>query len=309
MPSVITHYLLAEKVKEQLQVRLYDEAFYCGAQGPDMLLLHRKLPWLLGANLNQAGSELHKADPAETFGFLSEYFRKNNNDIIKSYIIGFVCHYALDCAVHPYIYAMEELYAKTAEEQTPGMTQTSIHHQIETMLDVIALRGVTGKEPTKFRLTKAFTSDSQVRSAVVRLYEFILTKQLSIQNHRLPRMIDQSYKDTRRVFSVLNNTWLMKRWIVTGAEKLFKIPKRYSSLMRPILEDDDFDYSNEAGRPWQNPFTGEESTQGFLQLFDEAVQRAVILVNAFLSQTLVQEAGHLSFSGQPAEGEKAGSLV
>ena len=307
MPSVITHYLSAEKVKEQLQVRLYDEAFYCGAQGPDMLLLHRKLPWLLGANLNKAGSELHKADPAETFGFLNEYFKKNNNDIVKSYIIGFVCHYALDCTLHPYVHAMEEFYAQTAEEHTPGMTRTSMHHQIETMLDIIALRGVTGQEPTKFRLTKAFTSDAQVKNAVVRLYEFLLTKQLSMNSHPLSKMIEQSFKDTRRVFSTLNNTWLVKRWIVTGGEKLFKIPKRYSSLMRPILEDDDFDYSNQAGRPWTNPFTEEESTQGFLQLLDEATQRAVLLVNAFLDQTLVQKAGHLSFDGEPTqEAEKAG---
>ena len=78
MPAAITHYLLAERVMEEikkkdLQQNLDGDAFFWGAQGPDFLFFHRALPWWKGESLREYGSRIHRAKPSETISILKEY--------------------------------------------------------------------------------------------------------------------------------------------------------------------------------------------------------------------------------------------
>jgi len=299
VPSVIAHYLLAEKIRKNLTIRLFDQAFYCGAQGPDFLCFHRMLPLMFGKSLNNAGLLLHRENPKKTFGIISDYFAKCNNDIIKSYLLGFVCHYALDSIAHPYIYAMVDEYRR--ELSVPEkISDTKIHHKIESMLDVIILRSETGKEPTKFRLTKAFSADSQVRGSIASLYEFLLVKEFKYQGgSSLKADIEQALKDTQKGFAVINNTLLIKLWIANRIEKTFNCPMKYSPMLRPIIEDDDFDYSNSANEEWANPFSeGQKSSDSFFDLFEQSYKKADDLVKAFLDKNIELFVDTVNFLGE-----------
>jgi len=301
MPSAITHYLLAKKVKEQIKPRLYDDAFFCGAQGPDVLLLSRKLPLMLGKSIAEAGVDLHKENPKKLFAMIGDYFSRYNNDIIKSYIIGFICHYALDSVCHPYIYSMVEDYRKTLN-LPEKITDSTLHAKVETMLDVIILRTLENKEPTRLSLTKTFPVDPHMRSAVSAMYEYLISAEnTGMSGGRLRSKVEQSFRDTRKVFKTLNNTLLYKTWLAGAAEKILKKPMKYTSYIRPIMEDDDFDYSNSANQEWNNVITGAVSNQSFEDLFMLSSIRAVELVEAFLDGSIELVVGNVNFLGRLAD--------
>ena len=100
MPDYFTHAIAAQKVYESLEKayrQKIDNAdlYLLGAQGGDLYFTY---------NLNyraNAGRKLHNADNLELFGALAEH-----NAI---YAARLATHYAMDCTLHPAIYAFERI--------------------------------------------------------------------------------------------------------------------------------------------------------------------------------------------------------
>lgn len=99
MPDYFSHYIVADKILEQLDSstknQIKDRTLYLlGAQGGDVFFAYNAK--LTKSNLGRA---LHRCNPVELFEKLCE-----GN---PSYAAGFATHYALDCTMHPAVYAYE----------------------------------------------------------------------------------------------------------------------------------------------------------------------------------------------------------
>ncbi len=99
MPDYFSHIITADKILEKLPFnykrRIENRYLYLlGAQGGDVFFTYN-----LKVSKTNLGRKLHMTDPVVLFDALKE-----GN---PSYAAGFAAHYALDCTLHPAIYAFE----------------------------------------------------------------------------------------------------------------------------------------------------------------------------------------------------------
>lgn len=99
MPDYFSHCITAELIYENLDREhkklIEDKTLYLlGAQGGDVFFAYN-----LKLSKTNLGRKLHCIPAAELFASLCQ------GD--KSYLAGFAAHYALDCTLHPAVYAFE----------------------------------------------------------------------------------------------------------------------------------------------------------------------------------------------------------
>ncbi len=102
MPDYFSHGVCAEIIYEKLDTnyknRITSKTLYLlGAQGGDVFFAYNVKP-----SKKNLGRTIHAGDAEELFEKLS----KGN----PSYCAGFATHYALDCTLHPEIYAFERTH-------------------------------------------------------------------------------------------------------------------------------------------------------------------------------------------------------
>lgn len=99
MPDYFSHAICAnvilDKCPKEIKNAVADHTLYMlGAQGGDVFFAYK-----LSLKTSNLGRRIHRMPAAELFNIL-----RNEN---PSYLAGFATHYALDCTLHPAIYAFE----------------------------------------------------------------------------------------------------------------------------------------------------------------------------------------------------------
>lgn len=79
--------------------RLID-CFIMGANGPDLLFYYQRYNPLRKYQLDKLGKLMHRE---KTGLFLKNLFTMAATDAQKDYCLGFLCHYAMDSIIHPYV--------------------------------------------------------------------------------------------------------------------------------------------------------------------------------------------------------------
>ena len=102
MPAFATHYLFLEEMREALEKAcafdLDEKVAGVGTQGPDIFIFHRLWPPVtIYKSLFGTASKLHRGKPADLFDAFAGYLKISQNPhVARSYIYGFILHYALD---------------------------------------------------------------------------------------------------------------------------------------------------------------------------------------------------------------------
>ncbi len=124
MPAIFTHIQFGKEVAAALPPALQElakehaPAFYLGTQGPDILFYHKPLKSKQKNPSRKKGWDLHAEAPLSFFQRAKELA---TSPAEQAYLLGFLCHYSLDCFCHPYIDA----------HSVDGLT----HGKIESELD------------------------------------------------------------------------------------------------------------------------------------------------------------------------------
>ena len=126
MPSTYSHYRFGKEVlpllpdSVQALVNKYRELYDIGLHGADICLYYE--PMSFNA-VKKTSFAVHKEYGDELFSRMAPRIREADDpDAFKAYLIGFVCHYALDKVCHPYV------------EKIHSLQQVS-HTELETDLD------------------------------------------------------------------------------------------------------------------------------------------------------------------------------
>ena len=162
MPAIVTHHIFGTEVYAALSEVIgagneERDAFLLGNHGPDPLLFLKVLPgrpWFRGL-----GGLMHSQRPSDVLFSLHERFVRQGGSpespayvdgVLVAYALGFLCHYLLDSAVHPLVFAQQRAFCDSGLE---GLTREhdwhNIHFLIEAELDEYVLAsklGVTVRE-------------------------------------------------------------------------------------------------------------------------------------------------------------------
>ncbi len=112
MPGFYTHARFGEEVFKVLntevkdRIKGYEELFYIGLQGPDILFYYKAYK---SNAISRKGYAQHGLPGKAFFQPAREKIAAcENADAAFSYIAGFICHFTLDSQCHPYIATVEE---------------------------------------------------------------------------------------------------------------------------------------------------------------------------------------------------------
>lgn len=111
MPAAYTHYRFGKDVLNCLPLtckKILTEnraLFDIGLHGPDILFYYKPLSH---NPVNRLGYGMHERPADEFFRKAADLYKNTEDpDAFRSYLYGFICHFALDSACHPYIEKME----------------------------------------------------------------------------------------------------------------------------------------------------------------------------------------------------------
>lgn len=275
MPACLTHNLFAMDVLSRLEETGIDKCAYAwGAQGPDFLFCHRYFKALRDKSLKtlqEYGSALHRDPPSVTLNAMRSFVWKHESPLYRSYVLGFICHYALDSTAHPFVNARAGEMAGRREHETPG----TMHGEIEASLDAIVLRWRTGKLPGEVKLGDMFPRNEGVQRMIARLYREVLFEVYGADVAE--KALYQATKDAHLLFAACNDRTGLKRSLFNVIEK--GRPHNITSHLVPITEDPEEDFANTAHDRWVHG--GEEHTEDFFQLYDKALDLAAELCGGF----------------------------
>ena len=285
MPAFATHYIFLDEmtkiIEENADFRFDVRTAGIGTQGPDIFFFHRLIPpFTIWKTLAGTSGKLHRAKPAELFEAFSQYLTFSpNRDIAKSYIYGFLLHYALDRNCHPFVYA----YQNMELAQTKHLHKLAAHNRVEHALDTYLLATrMNITPPSDFDPAATFSNDPAVLEEVSHLLSFVIEKCVGkkIEDKEIARAIT----DTAKVQTILSD----RKGNATRLAHLLEVPTGpltgYFKLSASIKPKDlafAKKYANIHGEVWESPFDGSRHRESFDRLFDRSKPDAARLLDGF----------------------------
>lgn len=307
MPAFSTHYIFAKSIEEGITEK-YDfafskAAFYYGTQGPDFLFAHKtwRMVWN-GENLVALGSELHHVCPSRMFALMKEYIENEpcDRDLVKSYIYGFLAHYALDRNTHPLVYAVQKQLTKA--HSLEHFQPLAVHNQIELNIDTMLVKSELGyKNGIDFRVYETLDTNPYLIDEISALMAYVVPQ---------ITFCDASKDDFAEAFKLMrlgqialgDFTGLRRKAISLIEKPLYKAigGPIVSSLMRQKHSDNNWDYMNITHKEWSLPYDSRiKSTKSFMDLYREAQTDIFGLIDAFneedAEKAIREYSGDMSF--------------
>lgn len=314
MPAIMTHDFFgrdaADTVSSQVTLISKDahDAFMLGNQGPDPLFYLRIDPLI--NKQSRVGNLMHHARPAKLVLALHDalsMLTKSERAVGNAYAAGFLCHYLLDCSVHPLVYANEIALCNAGVDGLDSSDGSIVHAEIERDLDEMVLFEKRHETIATYRPYREILRGSDAALAIIdklffymNLWSFNRTLELDTYTHAV-----KSFRIVQRAFwspsGKLTNT--------LGTIEKMAEHKRYS-LIKAMAHRNrasaDSAFANQEHAEWINPFTDQVSTESFWDLYEEALERVFDAQALFFSDDFgLEEAtrlvNDLNFSGVPVD--------
>lgn len=310
MPALITHDLFGQSVYRNLHETIGEtrdeyEAFLLGNQGPDPLFYTVISPGL--REFHKLGSTMHSEKPTELIAAFKQALSVLSDDerpIGRAYALGFLCHYTLDSAMHPLVFAQEYAVCDAGIEGLSREDGHEVHGTIESEFDEMALFTLRRQTIASFDPSVEILKASDfVLETVSKLYAYVA---MTVYGLFVPtNLFETAVRNFRFVQKVFYSPSGTKRAAISAIEELVRPYSFYRSMSHRPIELEESQFDNHEHAVWKNPFTDEESTRSFWDIFEEAQNKAAANIDSFASSAFDEEAARaitrdLDFSGEPA---------
>ena len=284
MPATVTHAyfskdvydILPEDIKKNLDVKRC-KMF---GQSTDSLFFYNLFSIFPGKNIRAFQSYFHRHQSQEFFLNLLGFIKDNNIEDTDTYsfLVGFICHYALDSTLHPFI-----IY-KTGDfkKKVPSTYKyNNIHSFMETFIDNDMIRRREKTNPYKFNYDKFCFDTSCFSKNLCKTINYTFYNTFKIKN-----MSDIYYKSLKQ----MKNALMIFRKDQYGIKKnIYKFIDTFTSrgtfrfeaisYYYPLTDKHNFLNSNH--NLWRNPTTYDmTSTESFVDLYLKAIKLAKVLICA-----------------------------
>ncbi|MGI5893487.1 MAG: zinc dependent phospholipase C family protein [Candidatus Merdivicinus sp.] len=295
MADFLTHKLFGDIVGREAPIdvrqltEIYPEAFRWGFQGPDPLFFRQH--WKEGGRYHKLGNRMHREHIDEMFDAMANHIRRQSGtkkEVLLAYFYGFLCHYALDSEIHPYVYALQ----KKGMERNPSVSGGVIHCQIETDVDIALYERWEGRQIEEFHPYEGHHLPTGQKWMIGELYETVM---LEVYGEVLPaEEIAHSFADM-----LLTEDFLYRR-----GKKLGKAAY-LAGLVRPEWSDfvshakiaaPYWDALNLKKRGWRNPDEPEMLRhESVLEIIAIAEEKALHLMERYVRMFAGEEWGMVHY--------------
>lgn len=284
MPATITHAFFAKDVYDILpnDIRKNLEIDRCKmfSQSTDSLMFYNLFSLFPGKEIRDFQGYFHKKQSQEFFINLLRYTKDNKikDKDVYSFIVGFICHYALDTTVHPYIIYRTGIFKKDIPST---YKYNNVHTFMETFIDNDMVRRREKTNPYKFDIGK-FCFD-------LKPFSKSLDKTINYtfyNTFKLKEMAEVYYKSLRQMKMALV---LFRRDSYGIKKNIYKLVDTFTSKRTFRFEaisyhyplDDKHNFLNSNHHMWRNPTTYDmTSTESFVDLYLKAIKLAKVLICA-----------------------------
>lgn len=314
MPAILTHEFFGRDafadVAAQLGMNTPEErdAFLLGNQGPDPLFYLIADPRV--AESNHVGNLMHHVRPAKLLSSLHDALSMLSNaerNVGRAYAAGFLCHYLLDSSVHPLVFSTEYMLCDAGVNGLDRSDGTPVHAEIERDIDEMVLYRKLHRTVRSFKpYSEVLRASDQTLAVIDKLYFYMnlwtFSRTLDLDCYtravrafrRVQRLFYAPAKGKTLVLSPLERALAHRRYSL------------YAAMSHRNRASEHSDFANEEHAAWENPFTGEPSTESFWDLYEEALSRVFDAERAFFSPgfgelSAERLTGNLNFSGQPTD--------
>ena len=283
MPGFFTHYIAGQNVLEKLPEEIQEvlnkrkSVYDLGLQGPDFFN-YFGVPLKPDVSIHRMSMMLHERSVDEWMSLIYRYIAKQEDadrEIILPYFYGYLVHYAVDCAVNPYI-----LYRSGfATPNTPLVERFDLYRKrINTAIDQIMLKKHMNKTPSEINIDDMFWVTYNELLEICRIYPV---------NVKTIYGKDISREDVIKAYQDMNAR--MKKRIKPGLLK--PITAIYEAFSKEFVRgyftktvygpyEKDIDFMNEKHTPWLAPWDARyEYTDSVDELFDKGIANATQLIS------------------------------
>lgn len=275
MPALVVHYLVGDIALKRLNMNFSKkerEAFDLGCQGGDIFFFYNALEGKKYPLLKKAGPVLHKRLINVPIHYMNVFANKleniKNKDIVKAYIMGYLCHYSTDTVAHPYIYGLSDMLLKLHKK----FDDFYYHAKIEANLDVIMLSKIKNKTIIDIPPYTLFPSESVTLDLLSKMYSFAFEK---AGYAKAPyKEYYKAFVDFRKGTKLLYSKGTFKRNIFFNILKALKVTPAFSQMIHPVTCDNFCDYINLSKKEiaYNN---GTSSTDSFFEIFEKSVKKTI----------------------------------
>jgi len=272
MADIYMHSRLSEAVINKLKYDFDEKIVYLGAQGPDPL--YYVISGKDAKEYRYYADRMHDTNTRMLLSNLVKYVKSNLTKETYSFLTGFICHYALDVKIHPYVYYNVGIYNK---EKPETHQYRGLHLKFERAMDATLIEDTQNMKPNKFKLTKKYFPLKEAPEDVSKMMGHALKQTFGKDDGDI--MYDKGAK--KMYFNVKN--FVTDR---TGIKKLlYKIIDSFNKQTDLFYQDlsffghkDTYDYLNKQKNEWHHPITNEEYNYSVIDLYDQAEQFALSIM-------------------------------
>lgn len=276
MPGFIAHLSFGEQSLSFIEfaetrkiIEHHQTCFNLGLEGPDIFFYH--IPAYLFYQHN-IGNVMHRENVMLFFDRLFDArngFEDNHDrNICDAYILGFIGHYSLDVACHPYIYFKSDHFNNLKRS---GKYDFGKHVSLETDIDHVLLDHYMKLKPTSFDYAAAVRPSPHEQTVISNLLFTAIRKTYGDSSIRLGTI-----KSAMKSFINLNHamkdpTGRKKRNLRHIEQVLFKCAF-ISSMIPSDTKIKYTDPCNLEHHEWYNPWNPEKTrTESVLDLINQAM--------------------------------------
>ena len=284
MPATVTHAYFAKDVidilPENIRKKLDNTRCMMFSQSVDSLMFYNLFSIFPGKKIRKFYSYFHNNKSQDFFINLLNYVHDNNlsDDDLYSFIVGFICHYALDSTLHPYIIYKTGILKKNYPST---YKYNNAHHFMETFIDNDMISRRTNSNPYKFKLNKFCFDTSKFSLDLRNTIDNVFYETFDIDN--MSKIYRKSLKQMRcylrvfrrdphgikKFFYMLIDTFTPRKWY------------RFEAISYHYPLVDMHNYLNTDNSLWRNPTTYDmTSNESFVDLYLKAIKLAKVLVCA-----------------------------
>lgn len=263
MPDGYAHLRTAEQALLKSGIFIYDRAAFCmGAQGPDAFFFHDIWKARRDKSINELGSTMHEES---TGAFLAQLVQCAKSPLQKSFVLGFLTHYATDCSAHPYVAAMTNNGAPYCMNEGHGFYEIALDSDLYE-LDY-------GKRQVPLSRSTLLPDNAEMYELCALLHAAIST----VYQIKLPvSVIYECYTDMRFARRMLRSRFGVMRAVYSLAEE--KLLKRHGYLLSHLTPAQKM---QELPKKWINQYDGNKLIQGGIhECLKNAVAAGGLLIKA-----------------------------
>ncbi len=301
MPNVITHGLMAQDVRSQLEtphvkqaIESYKRAYFLGCNGPDIFFYYNQWPWkdqIEAKRVHEIGNRIHQ-DSINAFyeswvWAINNETTAENKQILTAYLAGHLMHWSLDTIAHPYIF--------NQSGDMSGATKYW-HYRFESAIDSKMVQEIKHLPLSSIHSSFFLHVSEKERALISRVYSTIVEETYEV--YCPPFILEDTIKTGEQILRLMHDPKSWKVKVIGSLEKVVAEPWIFSSHV-VFGEEEPYDVLNLKHRDWCHPADNTEiSAESFVDLYDRSITRGIEVLEHLDGAINGQMDSYLDFIGE-----------